>query len=545
MRARVIPLLLVLLGLGCAASPRFKDQPVVWQVEDTADIAEPSEAPFYTLAYMGDMLVMRHLTRDLELRDREPAHNTNALDEVPNSTWFNNRIGVRDVPPEEAAAGSVTGGPPEVPLSIIGGKSGGGNPGFIAQDATGRRFIVKFDPKNNPEMQTATSVVVNRCFWTLGYNVPADTVFRFHRDDLTIADGATYKNELGKKKPITVEWVDDQLVESPRLADGGYRASASQFLDGIPVGGVAPEGKRFDDPNDTISHEHRRELRGLRVFAAWLGHTDMKEDNTLDMYVEQDGRHFLRHYLLDFGEALGAHQAEKGRLEDGWEHLLDWQMVGAGLFTFGLWVRPWERQEQTPWLSIGAFGAERFEPRSWREAYPYWPFWEADAADLYWGAKLVLRFDRPMLEAIVAEGQLSDPDAAEYLVDALWGRREKIGQTWLEAVTPLDYFSIHDGQLCAVDVGVQSGIAPDGVVERLPAGYRPEFDDDRAEGDRGVEGFRVRTDGTVCLPIAAQGGYTIDRLRIRRGRDFKPLMQVHYIAEGTPRIVGVIRVEPQ
>ena len=65
-----------------------------------------------------------------------------------------------------------------------------------------------------------------------------------------------------------------------------------------------PEGVRDDDPNDTVPHEHRRELRGLRVFAAWLNHTDMKEDNTLDMFVEEGGRHFVKHHLVDFGEAF-------------------------------------------------------------------------------------------------------------------------------------------------------------------------------------------------------------------------------------------------
>ena len=49
--------------------------------------------------------------------------------------------------------------------------------------------------------------------------------------------------------------------------------------------------------------------------------------------------------------------------------------------------------------------------------FPYWPFAEADTADKYWGAKLVMRFDRPLLRRNVQEGRLSHPQATEYLTD--------------------------------------------------------------------------------------------------------------------------------
>jgi hypothetical protein len=63
---------------------------------------------------------------------------------------------------------------------------------------------------------------------------------------------------------------------------------------------------RDDDPNDLIPHEHRRDLRGLRLISAWLNDNDIREGNTLDMYVEEDGRRFLKHYLIDAGSALGS-----------------------------------------------------------------------------------------------------------------------------------------------------------------------------------------------------------------------------------------------
>src|SRR5690606_36448903 len=265
-------------------------------------------------------------------------------------------------------------GPARLPLTIVEGQSGGRNLGFRVEDATGRRFIVKFDIVSNPDLESAVDVIVSRIFWTIGYNVPQDTLVRFRREDLRLAPDAEIAPRTGGPRRMTEHDLGVMLAVAPQKPDGTWRASASQMLDGVPLGGVKPEGVRLDDPNDTVRHENRRVLRGLRVFAAWLSHTDMKEDNFVDLYVEEDGRRFVRHHLVDFGEALGAHQAETGRMEDGFEYVVDWEKNGLSALTLGLRVRPWERQRQTPWPQIGAFSAEPFEPERWREAYPFFPF---------------------------------------------------------------------------------------------------------------------------------------------------------------------------
>ena len=71
-----------------------------------------------------------------------------------------------------------------------------------------------------------------------------------------------------------------------------------------------------------------------------------------------------------------AHAAEKGRYEDGYEHWYDWQTQPKAALAFGSWVREWEHLTETPWPSVGAFSARHFDPDDWREAYPYWPFFE-------------------------------------------------------------------------------------------------------------------------------------------------------------------------
>ncbi len=114
----------------------------------------------------------------------------------------------------------------------------------------------------------------------------------------------------------TAEYHIAQLKRADRDADGSYRVILSKTTPGRPVGRIAFHGTRADDPNDIVPHEHRRELRGYFVFAAWLNHVDAKGINSLSSLVTANGRSFIRHHLLDFGSALGS--AAVGPRE-GWE----------------------------------------------------------------------------------------------------------------------------------------------------------------------------------------------------------------------------------
>ena len=60
------------------------------------------------------------------------------------------------------------------------------------------------------------------------------------------------------------------------------RHRRTRGLPGRVIGGFRYYGTRPDDPNDVVPHEHRRELRALKVFGAWTNLVDMKAGNTLD-----------------------------------------------------------------------------------------------------------------------------------------------------------------------------------------------------------------------------------------------------------------------
>jgi hypothetical protein len=145
-----------------------------------------------------------------------------------------------------------------------------------------------------------------------------------------------------------------------------------------------------------------------------------------------------------------------------------------------------------------------------------------DRADAFWAARLIMRFDRPMLEAIVAEARFSEPAAARYLVDTLMARRAKIGAAYLDGVTPLDALALRPGRLCAVDLGRAYHLR-DGSVIVGDTSY-PEDDG-----------------GRVCLPASFAPGYHVMRAHIRSAHGETPPLEIHYMGGPTPRLLGLVR----
>jgi hypothetical protein len=497
-----------------ATQARFADKPIVVATDDERPIAEPKESTYYARFYLLDKLAFDPLVEVFDRPQSKPALDPNALDELPNSTWFTNRIGMRDVGIDEAIQANSDDGPPQPPLTIVHAKYGGGNPGFIATDARGVKYLFKFDTKQNPGQQTANDAIVSRILWTAGYNTSAESIAYFRRDELTIASKLSGK--------FTAKHLDAMLEEATMRGEQ-IRATASRLLDGKPKGGWPLYGTRDDDPNDRVPHERRRAIRGLRVFNAWLNHTDMKIDNTLDMYVGAPGEGHIVHYLIDFGEALGGHQSENRTLSIGYEYAFDYKQSLKAMFAFGLWHRRWELQHDTGWKEVGYFGTGTFDPTRWKERYPYAPLHLADRADEYWAAKIVMRFDRPLITALVHQGELVDAGAERYLVETLLARREAIGRAYLDEVTPYDNIELSSGGVCGVDLARHYGIATDGQLE--------------------VDGVAhpIDADGRACAALSMAPGYHVAKIRIARKKHTTRTLEVHYIGGDEPRVVGLVR----
>src|SRR5262249_42211267 len=192
------------------------------------------------------------------------AQNVNTIDEVPDSSWFTNRILARPVSIEEAVRGATTGnGPAPGTWTVIRRKSEGAAPGFTIRDSAGETWFVALDPKSNPEGATAAGVIASRIFWALGYFQAEYYISGFRREQLVIDPKATFERPSKRLRPMRLNDLDPVLNRSAQRSDGTYRVMASRLLPGKILGGFKYYGTRPDDPNDIVPHEHRRELRAL------------------------------------------------------------------------------------------------------------------------------------------------------------------------------------------------------------------------------------------------------------------------------------------
>jgi hypothetical protein len=420
--------LLVVTVCGAASRAHGQDPPKRRQIS------------YYYDAF--DQSVVRPMTRVLDpalwvhkvTGTKKEALNVDEQDAVHlPSTWWQPRLGFRPVSVEQMLRGPGPGTGPsrETKWRISRLKTQGVSPGFQIKDATGRTFQIKFDPPGNPELASGADVVVTYLLWAAGYNVPDNVIVNFHLDELEIAEGATFEDPLGREHPITWEVLQQTLRRSERNADSSYRAVASRFLPGKPLGEWRFEGRRKDDPEDRIPHEHRREIRGLWTVAAWVNHADGSARNTLDMWVEDGGRKFVRHHLIDFSGCLGSASIAPHSPRTGHEYLMDYGTAARSLVTLGLLPYRWESARTPELRGVGFFESKTFDPEGWRPYLPNPAYDERTERDMRWGARIVAAFTDDHIRAAVEQGKYTDPRATEYLTGILIERRDKLVRRWL------------------------------------------------------------------------------------------------------------------
>ena len=100
------------------------------------------------------------------------AKNINTIDEVPDSSWFTNRIGTTPITADEIARGPIAARRPTRRAGCSSReKTAGAHPGFTARDANGETWFLEFDPPDYPgRRDRRRSTIATKIFWALGYN---------------------------------------------------------------------------------------------------------------------------------------------------------------------------------------------------------------------------------------------------------------------------------------------------------------------------------------------------------------------------------------
>lgn len=384
----------------------------------------------------------------------------NTLGEVPDSTWFTNRHDRTHRLSEDALLhGPNVTGPPDTskPWVIVSAKAEGVTPGFAIRDAKGHEYFLKFDPPDNPEMATAADVICARFLYAVGYNVPENYIVTFRPEQLEIKPGLQFEDPYGRFRSMQPQDVYDLLNLVAHHRSNNIRAVASLRIPGKGVGNFKYYKRRADDPNEIGPHEHLRVLRGLYVFAAWLNQTDAKALNTYDSVVEEDGRKFIKHYLLDFGSALGSDAIAPKDPRLGHEYFIDFRPGLRNLLGFGFYVPKYARVDFHTVPAVGKFEAEAFEPDKWKPNYPNAAFICRLPGDEYWGTRKLLAFTDQDIRNVVRTARYSDPQAEDQMARILIERRNKIGQAFLKKVLPLENVRIANEQIEFEDLAAVLG----------------------------------------------------------------------------------------
>jgi hypothetical protein len=498
----VLALVAISAAAAWSAAPRFYPDDPIWSDDDRAFDASKVVTIEDTNGYD---FVVNTFASPGERRDVR-ALNVNTLDEVPDSSWFTNRIGRRDLTVDEVARGpDRAAGPLSLEGWVVsGGKSAGVQPGFRVTDPSGQLYQIEVDPPSNPELASAAEIIGTAFYHAIGYNTAEVYLAELDRASLVISESAMIRDPLnGKRRRLRKSDLDEVFARAAKQPNGRYRVLASRFASGKPIGNFRYYGTRPDDPNDIVAHEHRRELRGARVFGAWLNHDDSRGINSLDMLETAGGRAWVKHYMFDFGSILGSGTIYAQRHRPGNEYIFEQKPGWLTLATLGAYVRPWQLIDypDVP-RSIGRFESKAFDPIKWKPEYPNTAFENMRPDDAFWAARIVSRFTDEMIDAVVKKAQYSDPRATEFLTKALIERRNKVVATWLNEVAPVvDAVLAPDGAFTFANVAVAARAADP------PANYQLQwFRFDNATSTRTPVGSRETvTDASGRAPSELLG----------------------------------------
>jgi hypothetical protein len=210
--------------------------------------------------------------------------------------------------------------------------------------------------------------------------------------------------------------------------------------------------------------------------------------NTLASFVErQPGVGYVRHYFIDFGDSLGSiwEPPMLGR-RLGHANYLDFGDLVEDFVSLGAIRRPWDRARFGPTGTVfGYYDVELFDPDKWQPGYPNPAFSRMQEADAAWAARILARFGDAQLDAMIDEAQLYDGRHVDRLRQVLRGRRAKLLERYLNALSPLSEPRLNTNaerhRLCLQDLRVNTSyVGPPPGAYAARHWHSPDFRDSSA-----------------------------------------------------------------
>jgi hypothetical protein len=517
-----------LLGASACASAtprRFPLREPVWVDDDLRPVAVPCHeeedegkkktlcrpkeyvSPF--LWDTADKTVFRPVVKFFAMDFGFEAKNVNALDEVPNSSWFTNRIGVETMTPEEIAVGSCPAKMLDPDTDADGswvvdqGKPNGANPGFRVNVKGVGKFMLKADTKGEGDKATGATAIASRIYHAVGYWTVCDTVVYVPRRLLSLTPGLKFADNSGIEREFDQKALDSVLDNAAQRGDR-VRMLASRWLPGRTIGPFKYEDTRDDDPNDVIPHEDRRDLRGARLLAAWLAHFDSREQNSMTTWHSVDEKNkdsspgHTIHWYIDLGDCFGSTwEWDQLTRRINKSYYFDPGDVALDLVTLGIPTRPWDTSTKTPGAEQFAyFPTDVFEPEAWKGGYPNPAFARMTELDAAWMARIITRFSDEDLKRVVAVGQYQTPGHTELIANALIKRRDAIRQRYFKNLSPLAEVTAEGTEVCATDLARAAATWPESSFRYGAVAWTGESLDET----RSLK-VSVKDGGRVCVDV--------------------------------------------
>jgi hypothetical protein len=489
-----------LLMVGCSTVSSFQYPPARWlRDSDTTPIKMPkvkstykySQTQFGQLSASAvDVLQFTQgvasMPTEWAFSGRMESVNANNFDEVADSTWFTNRIGRTSqfennfkTPPSMKGKWQV--------MAVTESKA---PQEFVIQDANRNHYVIKID--TDPEWLVSGGEMLGALILSAaGYNVTENYILDF----------------------------DSRILDKPILPDGKYHALAVRVPPGEQLGRFEFQGKRKDDPNDRISHEYRREVCALRVFASLLNNKDVSTRNNLDVY--RNG--YVTHYLSNLSAPLANMRSEflsGANTTEG--HTID------ALFSFGFYNPYWTSADAPVTEYKGAISSEKFNPKKWRPDQQNLAFKYMSYRDAFWASKILRQFSNDDMQTIVALSGYKDTQTRDRVATEIMIRRDKIILYWFQKINPLDNFRLGNGlEFDDIDV---------------PPGTHYRFRIREASG-REFGKWQETTARALPLPDNIQNMIVIQiqTLRDPKREKWSPSVDVYIETKNGPAILGIHR----